>query len=69
MGYSILTQEEIDNVDLNDVKINGGLIVCVPRPNVARDKFIIQGDQFTQYTQPEMLQYIKDNWDDWNAPL
>jgi len=69
MGYSILTQEELDNVDLNNVKIDGIVIVCVPRSNVAGDKFIIQGDQFTQYTQPDMLQYIKDNWGDWNEAI
>ena len=69
MGYAILTQEELNNVDLNNVKIDGKLIGCVPRPNVLGTLFIIQGDMFLEYTRESILQYINDNWSDWNAPV
>jgi hypothetical protein len=69
MGYSILTQSQLNGINLNDIRINGVLINCIPRANVLGNRFILQGDQFTEYTRSGILQYINDNWSDWNVPL
>jgi hypothetical protein len=69
MGYSVLTQSELNLVDLNSVMIDGELIDCVPRTNVTNDLFILQGDVFTQYDLEGILQYILDNNNAWNPPL
>ena len=69
MGYAILTQAQLNSLDLNNIRVDGKLINCSPRANVAGDLFIIEGDQFSQYTRNEIFQLIQENWSDWNVEL
>tara|TARA_R110002051_G_C8704429_1_gene494862 strand:+ start:1123 stop:1644 length:522 start_codon:yes stop_codon:yes gene_type:complete len=64
--YAVLTTAELSLIDLDNVKINGELIDCVPRDSVDGTLHIIQGDQFTQYTESEIKQYINNNYSFWN---
>lgn len=63
--YAILTQTELDKIDLSKVEINGKNIRCVPIPSVDGTLFSIQGDQFNQFTLKEIIRYKKyrpSNW-------
>tara|TARA_R110002033_G_scaffold60198_3_gene110298 strand:+ start:14081 stop:14299 length:219 start_codon:yes stop_codon:yes gene_type:complete len=67
MGYAILTKEELNNVDTDNLKINGKSITYAEHSNVAKDLFLTQGDQFTQYTKEEVYDYIQEKSLEWNG--
>ena len=42
-------------------------MIGLKRPNNANTLFVVRGDQFTGYTEEEVLQYLNDNIGDWNS--
>lgn len=67
--YAVLTTLELSLIDLDNVKIDGKIIDCVPRDSIDGELHIIQGDQFTEYTESGIKQYIIDNNSNWNPPI
>jgi len=65
MGYSVKDISELDSYDFTETKC----IKTTVRKSNDGFKFIVEGDDINQFTHEEMLQYLQDNFSEWNKPL
>ncbi len=55
MGYAIKPIEELNTIDFTNLKGNAETV----RKSIDGTKFIIEGDEITDYTQVEMLEIVQ----------
>lgn len=69
MGYKILTTQELNATDLDNITINGSKIVAVPRTSNDGLEHILEGDNYNQYTLQGILEYIDNHFSNWNPQI
>jgi len=55
MGYAIKPIEELNTIDFTNLKGNAETV----RKSIDGTKFIIEGDEITDYTHSEMLEIVQ----------
>ena len=69
MGYILDNIANLANIDLDNIYIEGRKIIASPRLSNDGSKFILQGDQFTDYSIEDILQFLKDNKAEWELDM
>ena len=69
MGYIVGNIQDLANIDLDNIYIDGDKIIAIPRLSNDGSKFILQGDKFNQYDLEGILQYLETNKAEWELDL
>lgn len=79
MGYILDLVSNLNNIDLNNVYVNGTKSVAVPRKSVDGALFILNGDNFDglqdsnpypkYFTEDGVKNYILLNSNNWNPDI